>query len=351
MEVFRRTPAPSIGIPQNANSMASPVDIAEPAVTVVEITDPTAAGAGIELLDLDAMQLQSMPLRARRVIVRLESAAVVFHSTNLRLRSRTRILAGRLAYVTYGPHTDGTANGLPLRPGVLLAVQPETEVQFVTNAGYEGIALLLPPEEIRAHLAARQREADFRVPNGIETLQLNGEKVRALFDWGKRLVDTAARQPELFNDHKAERVAAYVELLETLLATLGKTNGFEADRSGRTRQAQSRIVNAAEDFALSKSGDRLFVSDLCRAAAVSERTLENAFKEVMGLTPMNYLVRLRLHRVRQSLLAGTQGTTTVSAEAINWGFWHFGEFSRAYKDCFGELPSDTLRRRPDEAQQ
>jgi AraC-like DNA-binding protein len=242
------------------------------------------------------------------------------------------------------------ANGLPLRSGVLLVAQPETEVQFVTNAGYESIALLLPPEDLRAHLAARQREADFRVPNGVETLQSNGTKVRALFDWGKRLVDTAARQPDLFNDHRAEREAAHVELLETLLASLGETNGFEADRSDRIRQAHSRIVKTAEDYALSNPGDRLFVTDLCRAAAVSERALENAFKEVMGLTPMNYLVRLRLHRVRQSLLAGSQGTTTVSAEATKWGFWHFGEFSRAYKDCFGELPSDTLRRRPDEAQ-
>jgi transcriptional regulator GlxA family with amidase domain len=66
----------------------------------------------------------------------------------------------------------------------------------------------------------------------------------------------------------------------------------------------------------------------------------------MGLTPVAYLIRLRLHRVRQALLAGTHATTTVTAEAVNWGFWHFGEFSRAYKECFGELPSDTLRRPP-----
>jgi len=223
------------------------------------------------------------------------------------------------------------------------------EARFVADPGWESIAFLLAPEDIRAHLTARQREAGFRLPKGIETLQAKGEEVRALFDWGKRLVDTAARQPDLFNRHRDERVAAYVELLETLLATLGETNGFEADRSDRTRQAQSRIVKTAEDYALSRAGDRLYVSDLCRAAAVSERTLENAFREVMGMTPMAYLVRLRLHRVRQSLLAGTQGTTTVSAEAMKWGFWHFGEFSRAYKDCFGELPSDTLRRRPDDA--
>ena len=180
---------------------------------------------------------------------------------------------------------------------------------------------------------------------------MNAEKVRRLFSWGKRLVDTAARQPALFNERKSERVAAHVELLEALLATLGVANDFEPDRSDRTRQAHSLIVKIAEDYALSHTEDPLYVSDLCRVAAVSERTLEYAFKEVMGFTPMTYLIRLRLHRVRQALLAGTQGSTTVSAEALNWGFWHFGEFSRAYKECFGELPSDTLRRMPGEPQQ
>jgi transcriptional regulator GlxA family with amidase domain len=34
----------------------------------------------------------------------------------------------------------------------------------------------------------------------------------------------------------------------------------------------------------------------------------------------------------------------VSSIALDWGFWHFGEFSRAYRACFGELPSETLRR-------
>ena len=87
------------------------------------------------------------------------------------------------------------------------------------------------------------------------------------------------------------------------------------------------------------------MTDLCRAAAASERKLEYAFKEVLGLTPVAFLIRLRLHRARQSLLAAAPRSTTVAAEALNWGFWHFGEFSRAYKDCFGELPSETLRRR------
>jgi AraC family transcriptional regulator, ethanolamine operon transcriptional activator len=317
---------------------------------VVEISDPTAAGAGIELIEQDVVQLQPMPLRARRVIVRLGMSAVVFYSTNRRVRTRTSARTGLLAYVTFGPKSNGTVNGLPVSAGLILAAAPDAEASFVADAGYESITLLLPPDEIRAHLAARQREDEFRVPRGVETLQIDGDNARRLFEWGKRLVDTAARQPALFNDRETDRIAAHVELVELLLAILGGAHDFEPSRSDRTRQAQSLIVKTVEEFALSQTDTQLYVSDLCRVAGVSERTLEYAFKEVMGLTPVTYLIRLRLHRVRRALLAATQGTTTVSTEALDWGFWHFGEFSRAYRDCFGELPSDTLRRKPGELQ-
>jgi AraC-like DNA-binding protein len=322
------------------------VRVDQPAVTVVEISDPAIAGQDLELVDLDAVQLTSTPFRARRVVVRLEGGVVVYHSTNHRIRTRTKAQRGLLAYVTFGPRARGTVNGLPITPELMLAVAPETEVAFVTDAGHESITLLLPPEDIRGHLRDRHREGDFHLPGGAETLQVDAAMVRRLYDWGKKLVDTAARQPARFNDRRGGRTAAQVEMVETLLATLGQTRGFEPTRADHVHQSQTLVVKAAEDHALSHVDERVYVTDLCRAAAVSERALEYAFKEVMGLTPMGYLIRLRLHRVRQALLAATQGATTVSTVALDWGFWHFGEFSRAYKDCFGELPSDTLRRKP-----
>jgi AraC family transcriptional regulator, ethanolamine operon transcriptional activator len=341
--------ASSIGKPQSAKMVEPHGTTAQPAVTVVEISDPTVVGAGIELLDQDVVQLQSMPLRARRVIVHLDSTVVVFHSTNLRVRTRTSVRKGLLAYVTFGPQARGTVNGLPVRPGLMLVAEPETEARFVVDAGWESITFLIPLEDIRMHLTSRRRESEYRVPHGVETLNVNPERVRTLFDWGKRLVDTAVRQPALFNERNKERGAAQVELLETLLTTLDVANDFEPTRSERTRQAHSLLVKTAEDYALSHTGEHIHVSDLCRVAAVSERTLEYAFKEVLGMRPVTYLIRLRLHRVRHALLAATHGSTTVSVEALNWGFWHFGEFSRAYKECFGELPSDTLRQTPGES--
>jgi len=56
----------------------------------------------------------------------------------------------------------------------------------------------------------------------------------------------------------------------------------------------------------------------------------------------NYLIRLRRHRAHQDLRVADPETDTVSRIAVNWGFWHFDEFSTAYKSCFDEMPSETL---------
>ena len=105
-------------------------DLARPAVTVVEISDPTIANQGIELIDQDAVQLTSSPFRAKRVVVRLEGAAVVYHSTNQRIRTRTKTGQGLLAYVTFSPQAKGTVNGVHICPEQMLAVEPGTEVGF-----------------------------------------------------------------------------------------------------------------------------------------------------------------------------------------------------------------------------
>ena len=55
----------------NPKFVTAPVISDSPAVSVTEISDPASADAGLELIELDAVQLESQPLRARRVIVRL----------------------------------------------------------------------------------------------------------------------------------------------------------------------------------------------------------------------------------------------------------------------------------------
>ncbi len=314
--------------------------------TVVEISDLTAAGERLELFRQDAMPLQSAALRARRVIVRLASTVVAYQSTNLRVRTRAVGYDGWMCYVTFGPRSCGTVNGLRVCPGMMVVAEPGLQTSFVAEPGYESVALFVRPDGLREHLSARQRGDEFHLPRRVEIVKTDPALTRALFRLGKRLVTTATRSPGRFGEGRAERTAVEAELLEALLSATRSTVAIEPCGAERTRRAYSRIVEGAESHVLAHVGERVQVSDLCRAADVSERTLECAFKEVTGLSPVAYLTRLRLHRVRSDLLAADSGKSSVSATAAKWGFWHFGEFSRAYKRCFGELPSATLRTNP-----
>lgn len=315
-----------------------------PAVISVEIRAPEDANAGIDIIDVQAVQLQASPLMSRRVVVRLDDATVVYHSCNMRLRSRSRVREDLLAFVVFGPQAKGMVAGLPVRPGLMLTVPPDAEVDFVVGAGWESVSILIPPESVGSWGGA-----GFRRPQGIAMLEADSDQVLRLFEWGKRLADTAARQPEAFIRPGAQLDIAEAELPERLVAVLASAVAHRPNRTDLKRRTQYHIVCIAEDTAMSRVGSGFYVKDMCDAAGVSERTLEYAFRDVMGLTPLAFLTRLRLHRVRLALLSAAPKSTTVTTVAQHWGFGHLGEFARAYKDLFGELPSQTLTRRGEEA--
>ena len=127
---------------------------------------------------------------------------------------------------------------------------------------------------------------------------------------------------------------------------MASTRDFPPRDAELTRVNHSRLVKRAQDYSLEHIDERIHLTDLCQALRVSERTLRYAFRNVLGMSPVAYLTRLRLHRVHKSLKDATRYSTTVTTEALRWGFWHVGDFSKAYKECFGELPSDTLAREP-----
>ena len=92
----------------------------------------------------------------------------------------------------------------------------------------------------------------------------------------------------------------------------------------------------------------LRVADLARATGVSARTLFRAYARHRGAPPMASLRRSRLEEVRRRLQAGATGDS-VTAAALDHGFSHLGRFAGYYERCFGERPSDTLRRSRDES--
>jgi AraC-like DNA-binding protein len=325
------------------HSTPASIEPSTSAVTVVDIHDPTAVGENVRALTQDAVQLQATRLQARRITVRLGTCLLIWHSCNQPLRTRTTLQDGFLAFSAIGPAAKGTVNGMTLRRDRVLITPAGIEVEYVIGTGYQSTAFLIPPQELLAHLQFRRRDdirVDLKAPTFVQTSPASASE---LYHWGHRVASAAAKHPDAFDDAQTNDLLR-LELIETLLAKLESSEIAQVTPHDLTRQTHSRIVRAAEDYAMAQTADRLHISDLCIAADVSERTLQYAFQDIMGMSPLAYLTRLRLHQVRKALRAKSIHSTTVAREALRCGFGHLGDFSRAYERCFGELPSKTLRR-------
>ena len=76
---------------------------------------------------------------------------------------------------------------------------------------------------------------------------------------------------------------------------------------------------------------------------VPERTLHQAVRTHLGVTPKALLKTMRLNAVRQALRTAPPETGVMEI-AMQWGFFHAGWFSQDYRQQFGESPSTTLRK-------
>jgi AraC-like DNA-binding protein len=108
------------------------------------------------------------------------------------------------------------------------------------------------------------------------------------------------------------------------------------------RPAPPRAVRDAIDLMRSHPAQPWSTADLARAVAVSARSLQEGFQRSVGMSPMAYLRHVRLNCVHQELSAAAPDVATVTRVATDWGFLHLGRFSSAYREKFGQTPSQTL---------
>lgn len=84
---------------------------------------------------------------------------------------------------------------------------------------------------------------------------------------------------------------------------------------------------------------------LAELVNISPRSLYALFEKHVGTTPKNYIRQKKLERIHACLKDPAVPVRNVTEVAMDYGFLHLGRFSESYKSTFGELPSDTFKRR------
>ena len=114
---------------------------------------------------------------------------------------------------------------------------------------------------------------------------------------------------------------------------------------GKLSSLNPRYIKKALAYIDENEQKQFTVNELAAVAEVGLRTLQTGFQQIYGISPMSYVRRYKLMRVREYLLNKVDTVFTIGDVAAQWGFLHPSQFAKNYYEFFGEYPSDTLKKR------
>jgi len=228
-----------------------------------------------------------------------------------------------VAAVTRGSFQYRTRHGSAvLAPGALLLGNPgETfECGHEHAGGDRCLAFHFTAEHLEAVLAGTPgaRRAVFAAP---------------------RLAPLAALVPLLAVAEAAAETkdAATIEEIAYRLPAAVLTALAGAMPSGRapTARDEARITAALRRIE-EDAAEKLSVAELASAAAMSPYHFLRTFRQVVGMTPHQFVLRTRLHRAARRLRRSAAPITEIALEA---GFNDLSTFNRRFRRLIGAAPS------------
>lgn len=125
---------------------------------------------------------------------------------------------------------------------------------------------------------------------------------------------------------------------------LGQRHSYTDVATGSTVARMAPAIRRAVELIQDRPSEPWTTVRLAGKVHLSVRALQEGFHRDVGTPPMAYLRQTRLRRARDELLAADHEVSTVSSVAVGLGILHLGRFSAAYREAFGESPSETLSR-------
>jgi AraC-like DNA-binding protein len=136
--------------------------------------------------------------------------------------------------------------------------------------------------------------------------------------------------------------AQYGQLLTELL--LGNyCNSYSEQIARHGNDISPRHVRRARELIHASRDDTISIADLAQRVGVSVRSLQNGFRQFLGVTPLEYVRRHRLEQLHRALM-DSQSRANVTELMLECGIANFGRYAQYYRQQYGCLPSETLRR-------
>lgn len=134
---------------------------------------------------------------------------------------------------------------------------------------------------------------------------------------------------------KAVLDALCIEICHSIIRSALKLNPLHDRISHRVE------IDRAVEYMHSNLSGKITVEKLAEAAHMSETHFSRTFKSELGSSPMEYLARIRMERVKKLLLAGEKSVTEIALEC---GFSSPAYLSACFRKLFNISPTDYGKR-------
>jgi AraC family ethanolamine operon transcriptional activator len=287
------------------------------------------------------MQLEPGLLDAQYLIANLGGIQFARITVNLAMLHRSGSPPHTISFgLPFDAQPDYAWCGYPLSPQQIIVHHANQEVNLSGHSPKDFVVMTLNVDDfLSSGMPEDQPLFERLFSENTHLLSVNQKTFLRLGHYLKELFTLVQNYPKKAT-HPVMQTIIRNDFLPLLLECLGTSQSVP--ESGRSQRYQ--LVKQAEAYMLTHLDQPLTLQDLCTAVGAKGRTLQTAFLEVCGISPMAYLKAQRLHGVRLQLQSANPQMITVMSIATRWGFWHMGYFSRDYKQMFGESPSQTLKR-------
>ena len=223
---------------------------------------------------------------------------------------------GRTFCMVLGMRGEGVFCNQPVPDDAAAMFGSGGEFFFRTPRELDVIGIGVPDAIIESGALALEGRAALAATSGGPSIVGDSAALGALRDYLRSLLTRLEHDASAF-EQSAVRAGVTSTLLGGLLDVFAGDSIVVADTGGGA--SRRRLVDAAKALVTAKGEAPMTVPELTALLGVSMRTLEYAFRDVLGLSPVQYLRAARLRGVRRELLRAGPGTR-VSDAASRWGF-------------------------------
>ena len=291
--------------------------------------------------DVRLTPLECEPFRCQSAFLNLGAVQFSFNHVNRNLYAtggkQTDFLSFSMILQSNGQH--GIENNRLVNEDYLFGFDPNRKADLVFPGNCLYCAVYIQPDIFEAYAQAMDRidlDGKFLASN----YAYMANSFLPLRSYLKQIYALLIQRSEQLQNRDFQQIILQ-DFIPLLIAALPAGSSSPSNTKFLRR---SRLVKQANDYMQSHLDQALTLTDLCQALGTSSRALCYGFQEMFGISPMSYLKILRLKATHQLLKTANPAAITVTESATQFGFCHLGYFSRDYKQMFGELPSETLRK-------